>query len=181
MPPPLHGKRPLTGHHPILPAMNRSEPSLLPKVPTYLFLKWTFGRGSVGWIIWPAVLLHTLFVATIVYSWVGTGRKWDISNVMLPVMGVVIGFVSSYRVMSAIRPLLVRQNGLGRCDAPDFGPHLAPGPAALVSADQDEAIGARHTPQEMLKIMAEKRMVLDLVERFAVALKHHLFILGSVL
>ncbi|KAJ7616740.1 hypothetical protein B0H17DRAFT_1115180 [Mycena rosella] len=173
----LHGKRSFTGQHTLLPASNRSEPSLLPKVPTYSFLTWTFGRGSVIWRIWPAVLLHTLFAAFVVYTWIGTGRRLDIPNVMLTVMGVVIGFVISYRAMSGYD-----RYWMGRTTWADvirnarttsrlIWYHV---PLRLCPRTADEAIGALRTPPEMLKVMAEKRMALDLIEGFAVALKHHL-------
>ncbi|KAJ6587525.1 hypothetical protein DFH09DRAFT_230102 [Mycena vulgaris] len=44
----LHAKRPFTGEHTLLPAMRPAEHHILPKVPTYSFLTWIFGRGSVG-------------------------------------------------------------------------------------------------------------------------------------
>lgn len=113
----VHGKRSFTGNHSLLPAMGPEPTPFMPKVPTYTFLKWTFGRGSVVrdsfytdlfappfffasvrrwrltwlqiWKIWPAVLLHTLFAASIVYVWmVSDGRMLEIPNVMLTVLGV---------------------------------------------------------------------------------------------
>ncbi|KAJ7652912.1 hypothetical protein B0H17DRAFT_913906, partial [Mycena rosella] len=83
----VHGKRSFTGNHPLLPAMRPAPPPFVPKVPTYTFLKWTFGRGSVIWKIWPAVLLHTLFAAAVVGIWVVTETMLEIPNVMLTVMG----------------------------------------------------------------------------------------------
>ncbi|KAJ7756575.1 hypothetical protein B0H16DRAFT_1314924 [Mycena metata] len=85
----VHGKRSFTGNHPLLPAMGPAAPVFVPKVPTYTFLKWTFGRGSVIWKIWPAILLHILCAAAIVYTWVTTGRRLEIPNVMLTVMGAL--------------------------------------------------------------------------------------------
>ncbi|KAJ7184889.1 UPF0187-domain-containing protein [Mycena filopes] len=167
----VHGKRSFTGNHPLLPAMRPSPPPFIPKVPTYTFLKWTFGRGSVIWKIWPAVLLHTLFAALIVYVWKATGEIFDIPNVMLTVMGAVIGFVISYRAMSgydrywmgrtAWSDVIRNARTMGRLIWYHVPPRLTPGP------------GVRG-PQELGKVMAEKRMALDLVEAFAVALKHHL-------
>ncbi|KAF9052522.1 UPF0187-domain-containing protein [Hymenopellis radicata] len=84
--------------------------------PAYNLVAWTFGRGSVIWRIWPAVLLHTLFAALVVYLDLSNSLRLQIPNVMLTVLGVVIGFVISY----------------------------------------------------------QKRMALDLIDGFAVALKHHL-------
>jgi hypothetical protein len=43
----VHNKRSFTGNHSLLPAMGREPPPFIPKVPTYAFLKWSFGRGSV--------------------------------------------------------------------------------------------------------------------------------------
>jgi hypothetical protein len=43
----VNGKRSFTGNHPLLPAARPAAPPFIPKVPTYAFLKWTFGRGSV--------------------------------------------------------------------------------------------------------------------------------------
>ncbi|KAJ7473083.1 Bestrophin, RFP-TM, chloride channel-domain-containing protein [Mycena galericulata] len=168
----LPGKRSFTGNHPLLPAMGPEPTPFIPKIPTYSFLKWTFGRGSVIWKIWPAVLLHTLFATLVVYVWVVTGRRIDIPNVMLTVMGVVIGFVISYRAMSgydrywmgrtAWADVIRNARTMGRLIWYHVPPALKSGPRA------DRSL------QEQAKVMAEKRMALDLVEAFAVALKHHL-------
>ncbi|KAJ7264537.1 hypothetical protein B0H12DRAFT_1230726 [Mycena haematopus] len=145
----LPSKRSFTGNHPILPAMRPEPPPFIPKVPSYAFLKWTLGRGSVIWKIWPAVLLHTLFATAIVYIYFLTERMVQIPNVMLTVMGVVIGFVISYRAMSGYD-----RYWMGR------------------TAWTDVIRNAR--TMEMAKVMAEKYMALDLVEAFAVSLKHHI-------
>ncbi|KAJ7756566.1 hypothetical protein B0H16DRAFT_1689818 [Mycena metata] len=156
--------------------MGPAAPVFVPKVPTHTFLKWTFGRGSVIWKIWPAILLHTLFAAAIVYTWVATGRKLEIPNVILTVMGVVIGFVISYRAMSgydrywmgrtAWTDVIRNARTMGRL----IWYHV---PLRLTPAAPGTGTDPR-TPHELGKVMAEKRMALDLVEAFAVALKHHL-------
>ncbi|KAJ7921177.1 Bestrophin, RFP-TM, chloride channel-domain-containing protein [Mycena leptocephala] len=163
--------RSLTGNHPLLPAMRPAPPPFIPKIPTYTFLKWTFGRGSVIWKIWPAVLLHTLFAAAIVYISKAT-KMVKIPNVMLTVMGVVIGFVISYRAMTgydrywmgrtAWTDVIRNARTMGRLIWYHIPLRLSPG------------ANAKRSPQELAKVMAEKRMALDLVEAFAVALKHHL-------
>ncbi|KAJ6538909.1 hypothetical protein B0H10DRAFT_1856530 [Mycena sp. CBHHK59/15] len=160
-------KRSFTGHHTLLPAMRAPPTQLIPKVPTYTFLKWTFGRGS----IWPAVLLHTAFAAAVVY----TSRSLQIPNVMLTVMGVVIGFVISYRAMTgydrywmgrtAWTDVIRNARTMGRLIWYHVPPRLTP----FVAGDL-----SRPSVEEMSKVMAEKRMALDLTEAFAVALKHHL-------
>ncbi|KAJ7744757.1 Bestrophin, RFP-TM, chloride channel-domain-containing protein [Mycena maculata] len=167
----LHNKRSFSGNHNLLPAMRPSPAPFLPKVPTYTFLMWTFGRGSVIWKIWPAVLLHTLFAALVVYVWKATGFPL-IPNVMLTVMGVVIGFVISYRAMTgydrywmgrtAWADVIRNARTMGRLIWYHVPPKLTAGPLA------------GRAPQELGKVMAEKRMAFDLIEAFAAALKHHL-------
>ncbi|CAK5262402.1 unnamed protein product [Mycena citricolor] len=169
----IRGRRSFTGNHPLLPAMKPVLASRVPRVPTYTFLKWSFGRGSVIWKIWPAVLLHTAFAAAIVYVWVATGRVLQIPNVMLTVMGVVIGFVISYRAGSgydrywmgrtAWTDIIRNSRTMGRLIWYHVPPRLSPSDAPHQTS-----------PQESAKVMAEKRMALDLVEAFAFALKHHL-------
>ncbi|KAJ6549263.1 Bestrophin, RFP-TM, chloride channel-domain-containing protein [Mycena vulgaris] len=183
----VHGKRSSTGNHPLLPAMRPMTASFIPKVPTYTFLKWTFGRGSVIWKIWPAVLLHTLFAAAVVYTWGFTGRMLEIPNVMLTVMGVVIGFVISYRAISgydrywmgrtAWSDVIRNARTMGRLIWYHVPPRLTPGPMpqmASASTGTGNVNANAPTTQELAKVMVEKRMALDLVEAFAVALKHHL-------
>ncbi|KAJ7624044.1 Bestrophin, RFP-TM, chloride channel-domain-containing protein [Mycena polygramma] len=174
----VHGKRSFTGNHPLLPAMRPAPLPFIPKVPTYTFLKWTFGRGSVIWKIWPAVLLHTLFATAIVWTWVATQRKIDIPNVMLTVMGVVIGFVISYRAMSgydrywmgrtAWSDVIRNARTMGRL----IWYHIPLRVLPPVSTPGEPL--PQPSLHERAKVMAEKRMALDLVEAFAVALKHHL-------
>ncbi|KAJ7617111.1 UPF0187-domain-containing protein [Roridomyces roridus] len=168
----LNAKRSFTGNHSLLPAMRPTAAPFIPKIPTYTRLRWTFGRGSVVWKIWPAVLLHTLFATLIVYLWKSMETMLRIPNVMLTVMGVVIGFVISYRASSgydrywlgrtAWADVIRNVRTTGRLVWYHIPPRLTPGPLA------------GRSPQEMGKVMAEKRMALDLLEAFAVALKHHL-------
>ncbi|KAF7358772.1 hypothetical protein MSAN_01216200 [Mycena sanguinolenta] len=152
--------------------MRPEPPPFIPKVPSYAFLKWTLGRGSVVWKIWPAVLLHTLFASAIVYIYVVTEHMLQIPNIMLTVMGVVIGFVISYRAMSgydrywmgrtAWTDVIRNARTMGRLIWYHVPPRLTPGP------------NPNRTTQEMAKVMAEKSMALDLIEAFAVSLKHHI-------
>ncbi|KAJ6496406.1 UPF0187-domain-containing protein [Mycena sanguinolenta] len=170
--PKLPGKRSFTGNHSLLPAMRPDPPPFIPKVPSYAFLTWTLGRGSVVWKIWPAVLLHTLFASAIVYIYFLTERMVQIPNVMLTVMGVVIGFVISYRAMSgydrywmgrtAWTDVIRNSRTMGRLIWYHVPPRLTPG------------ANPNRSTQEMAKVMAEKSMALDLIEAFAVSLKHHI-------
>jgi len=173
-------KRSLTGHHNLLPAIKPVVTyDLIPRVPTYTLIAWTFGRGSVIWKIWPAVLLHTLFAAAIVTLSLKTEYSLHIPNVMLTVLGVVIGFVISYRAMSGYdrywmgrtcwQDIIKNTRTMGRLIWYHVPPRLTPQTA------EELASGVVKRPtQELIKVMAEKRMALDLIIGFAVAVKHHI-------
>ncbi|KAJ7636589.1 Bestrophin, RFP-TM, chloride channel-domain-containing protein [Roridomyces roridus] len=165
-----------TGNHPLLPALQPRAISVgaVPSIPAYAFLKWTFGRGSVIWQIWPAVVLHTLFAMLVVYVWQVTGRTIEIPSVFLTVMGMVIGFVISYRAGSgydrywmgrtAWADIIRNARTLSRLIWIHVPPRLTPGTSLPSTLPQPE----------LVKCMAEKRMALDLIVAFAISLKHHL-------
>ncbi|KAJ7873082.1 Bestrophin, RFP-TM, chloride channel-domain-containing protein [Mycena olivaceomarginata] len=169
----LKAKRSFTGHHNLLPAVRPSVPvKIIPEVPTITLVAWTFGRGSVVWKIWPAVLMHTIFAVGVVLLWEYMEKKLDIPNVMLTVLGVVIGFVISYRAMSGQlcrSDVIKNARSMGRLIWYHVPPRLTPKTA-------EETISGQviRSPQELSKAMSEKRMALDLVLGFAVALKHHI-------
>ncbi|THU85404.1 hypothetical protein K435DRAFT_869300 [Dendrothele bispora CBS 962.96] len=152
----VNGKRSFTGHHNLLPAIKPQIPlAQYTQQPAYSLIAWTFGRGSVIWRIWPVVLLHTVFAAAVVtLEERGHFTSLAIPNVMLTVLGVVIGFVISYRAMSGYD-----RYWMGR----------------TTWSDEEEASGQMmRSTAELVKVMAVKRMALDLIEGFAVALKHHI-------
>ncbi|KAJ6476312.1 UPF0187-domain-containing protein [Mycena sanguinolenta] len=166
--------------HNLLPAVRPSVPvKIIPEVPTITLVAWTFGRGSVVWKIWPAVVLHTLFAVAVVYYSETRENKLQIPNVMLTVLGVVIGFVISYRAMSgydrywmgraAWSEVIKNARTMGRIVWYHVPPRLTPKTA-------EETISGQviRSPQELSKVMAEKRMALDLILGFAIALKHHI-------
>ncbi|KAI0077244.1 UPF0187-domain-containing protein [Panus rudis PR-1116 ss-1] len=177
--------RSFTGHHALLPATNSAHQRvLIPVVPTQTLLVWTFGRGTVLWRIWPAVLLHTAFAAVVVSISMKTRFDLSIPNVMLTVLGVVIGFVISYRAISgydrywqgrsASSDIMRSSRTFGRLiwfhvplrpmiSTPDTDPGKTD-----KGKDQDKEI------HELRHVMAEKYLALDLVEAFSVAVKHHL-------
>ncbi|KAH7929548.1 hypothetical protein BV22DRAFT_1102358 [Leucogyrophana mollusca] len=169
-----HGsKRSATGHHTLLPASEERVNAIIPIVPTRSLISWTFGRGTVIFRIWPAVVLHTLFAAGVVSISLKTKYNLAIPSVMLTVLGVVIGFVISYRASSGYDRYWMGRSGW--CDVtrtartfgrliwfhvpPRFGPKVA---------------GTEVSEDEILAVMTEKKLALDLVEGFVVALKHHL-------
>ncbi|KAL0573005.1 hypothetical protein V5O48_008951 [Marasmius crinis-equi] len=181
--PKMKSKRSFTGHHTLLPSSSPptrassffssslSFSSSLVIVP----LTWTFGRGSVIWRIWPAVILHTLFAGLVVF--LKEQRGWGhlgIPNVMLTVLGVVIGFVISYRAMSGYDRYWMGRTAWtdvirnARTTARLIWVHVPPRMSSKPAEDQ----GKRE--KEIRQVMAEKRMALDLTEGFAVALKHYL-------
>ncbi|KAJ7279047.1 Bestrophin, RFP-TM, chloride channel-domain-containing protein [Mycena rebaudengoi] len=179
----LQGKRSSTGLHNLKPGVKPSVATkVVPEVPTFTRVAWTFGRGAVLWRIWPATLMFTLFAAGVVYFYDFMGGHegtFKIPNVMLTVLGVVIGFVISYRAMSgydrywmgraAWSDIIRNSRTMGRL----IWYHV---PARLTVKTEQETISGKiiRSPQELSKAMAEKRMALDLVQAFAVALKHHI-------
>ncbi|EFI28042.1 hypothetical protein CC1G_14068 [Coprinopsis cinerea okayama7 len=81
-------KRSSTGNHVLQPASRPGSTfEHIPRVPTYSLITWTFGRGSVIWRIWPAVLLHTVFAAAVVTLSMREILVLEIPNVMLTVLG----------------------------------------------------------------------------------------------
>ncbi|KAJ7041137.1 UPF0187-domain-containing protein [Mycena alexandri] len=164
------GSRSLNGGRSLLPAIKPSVPiQLIPEVPTLTLVAWTFGRGSVIWKIWPAVLLHTLFAVGVVYAWDSMTHKPEIPNVMLTVLGVVIGFVISYRAMSGYD-----RYWMGRAAWSDVIKNARTYGPPYLTAEETISGQVMRSSQELNKVMAEKRMALDLVLGFAVALKHHI-------
>ncbi|KAJ7598907.1 Bestrophin, RFP-TM, chloride channel-domain-containing protein [Mycena floridula] len=166
----------------LLPAYRRnSQPFMemhhIPKGST--LLAWTFGRGSVIRRIWPSVILHTLFAAVVVTVSMTTSFTLGIPNVLLTVLGVVIGFVISYRAVSGYdryfmgrscwSDVMKNSRVLSRLIwfhvPPTFSPH---------TEAEKETGKIDRSSKEQRSVMAEKRMALDLVEGFAVALKHHI-------
>ncbi|TFK25391.1 UPF0187-domain-containing protein [Coprinopsis marcescibilis] len=174
-------KRSSTGNHVLLPASRPTSAAFehIPRVPTYSLITWTFGRGSVIWRIWPAVLLHTVFAAAIVTASVRNIVHLEIPNVMLTVLGVVIGFVISYRAMSGYErywlgrtywsDIMRNSRTLGRLVWYHVPPRLSGKTPEEVQAEK-----LLRPVQELNKVMAEKRMALDLIHGYSVALKHHL-------
>ncbi|PPQ93138.1 hypothetical protein CVT25_003519 [Psilocybe cyanescens] len=176
----LKNKRSATGNHPLLPASqpgSNHEP--MPRIPVYSVITWTLDRGSVIWRIWPAVLLHTAFAAVVVTLDMQKIICLEVPNVMLTVLGVVIGFVISYRASSGYdrywtgrtcwSDVIRTSRTLGRLIWFHVPPRLSPKTPQEIQSGRLE-----RTEQELNKVMAEKRMALDLVEGFAVSLKHHI-------
>ncbi|KAI0090860.1 Bestrophin, RFP-TM, chloride channel-domain-containing protein [Irpex rosettiformis] len=186
-------KRSATGHHDLLPAseshINLSD---VPLVPTRSFIGFTFGRGTVIWRIWPAVLMHTVFAAVVVTVSMKTQYKLDVPNVLLTLLGVVIGFVISYRASSGYdrywqgRSCWSEVMRTSRTCARliwfhvplSFSPPMSNSSQSASKDGRQENEGGdqegESREKEVHRIMAEKRMALDLVEGFSVALKHHL-------
>ncbi|TDL16636.1 UPF0187-domain-containing protein [Rickenella mellea] len=173
--------RSYSGQHTLLPAENsRGERVYVPLVPTRTLASWTFGRGTVIWNIWPAVILHTVFAAVVTVVSLKTNYYMGVPPVMITVLGVVIGFVIAYRASSGYD-----RYWMGRCCWSDitrtsrtFGRlawiHVPLNLANTPSVHKDEGKEDGKRIQEMQQVMREKRMALELVEGFSVALKHHL-------
>ncbi|KAJ3521112.1 hypothetical protein NMY22_g12448 [Coprinellus aureogranulatus] len=136
------------------------------------------GRPQL-WRIWPAVLLHTLFAAVITTLCMRGILHLEIPNVMLTVLGVVIGFVISYRASSGYE-----RYWLGRGYWSDIVKHTrtlsrliwfhVPLRLSPKTPEETESCQAQRSVKEITKVMAEKTMALDLIYGFALAVKHHL-------
>ncbi|PIL26746.1 hypothetical protein GSI_11160 [Ganoderma sinense ZZ0214-1] len=176
--PPNVRPRSATGHI-LLPAFDSNQVhTSIPVTTTKNLVSWTFGRGTVIWRIWPAVLLHTVFAAVVVTVSLKTRFRMGIPNVLLTVLGVVIGFVISYRASSgydryyqgrsAWSDLAKTSRALSRL----IWIHIP----LKISPEQIDANGKHADTQVAIarRVMAEKRVALDLLEGFVVAVKHHL-------
>ncbi|KAL5536206.1 hypothetical protein ACEPAF_27 [Sanghuangporus sanghuang] len=167
----LGKKRSSTGHV-LLPASDTSardaaKPLLLHKDVG----SWTFGRGTVVWTIWPAVLLHTAFAAAVTSVSLTTQFYLAVPPVLITVLGVVIGFVIAYRASSGYD-----RYWTGRCCWGDII-KTSRTMSRLVWIHVPIRID-KGSPSPDLELaercMNEKRLALDMVEGFAVAVKHHL-------
>ncbi|KAF8630547.1 hypothetical protein AX15_002849 [Amanita polypyramis BW_CC] len=143
------------------------------------FVSWTFGRGSVIYRIWLAVLLYTLFATAIAMTSINRVVYLGIPTVMMTVLGVVIGFVISYRASSGYDRYWMGKTGwedviknsrtLGRLIWFHVPLRLSP-----KTAEEIETRRVQRSEKELNTAMAEKYMALDLTEGFSIALKHHL-------
>ncbi|KAL0579243.1 hypothetical protein V5O48_002747 [Marasmius crinis-equi] len=98
---------------------------------------------------------------------------------MLTVLGVVLGFVISYRALSGYDRYYTGRTCWAdiiknsRVMARLIWYHVPP--CRTPRTDEEQDFGKLKRPKEELaKVMAEKRSGLDLIEGFAVAVKHHL-------
>ncbi|KIJ57320.1 hypothetical protein M422DRAFT_40790 [Sphaerobolus stellatus SS14] len=164
-----------SGHHDLLPSSSRGVSVLVPSVPLSERSIAKVTGGVVIWRIWPAVFLHTAFAAVITVLQISDRSpiKLAIPNVLLTLLGVVIGFVISLRVSSGYD-----RYWWGRCAWSDLMKnsrtmsrliwiHLPP---KITKSDGD-------TPpsrQDIGQAMREKRVALELIEAFSVSVKHYL-------
>ncbi|KAL7277455.1 hypothetical protein ACG7TL_008376 [Trametes sanguinea] len=170
--------RSATGHV-LLPAFNSNEDTvLLPLLTSRSLVSWTFGRGTVIWRIWPAVLLHTVFAAVVVTISLKTDIDLGTPNVLLTVLGVVIGFVISYRASSGYDRYWQGRSAwsdlarTSRTFSRLIWIHI---PLKLSPATADQSQESSELDVNVARrIMAEKRAALGLIEGFVVSVKHHL-------
>ncbi|KAI0057278.1 UPF0187-domain-containing protein [Artomyces pyxidatus] len=171
-------RRSFTGHHDLLPAAESRGTVIVSIVSAHTLFVWTFGSGTVFWRIWPAVFMHTLFATAVTLASMRTNLYLGIPSVMLTVLGVVIGFVISYRASSGYD-----RYWMGRSSWSDLMRNARTltrliwfhVPLRLTPKTPEETNNpAPRNVEEIRKIMKEKRAALDLIEGFAVATKHHL-------
>ncbi|KAH7337607.1 Bestrophin, RFP-TM, chloride channel-domain-containing protein [Rhizoctonia solani] len=172
---PTPHKRSFNGHHDLLPSRGQSGDTFISPISINRFSVWSFGRGTVIWRIWPAVLLHTLVAAAVVFVSHRTSYNLAIPNVLVTVTGVVIGFVISYRTSSGYdrywqgrtlwSDMIKNSRTIGRL----IWLHV-PNSISKSSGDLSEKEREKESKQALL----EKREALRLIQGFAVAVKHHL-------
>ncbi|KAF5368919.1 hypothetical protein D9758_002933 [Tetrapyrgos nigripes] len=158
----------------LLPAVQPSH-----RVKTYGLFRWTFGRGSVVRQVWPSVLMHTLLAAIVTAVTMTTSFELAIPNVMMTVLGVVLGFVISYRAASGYDRYFMGRTSWGDIikNARILGTliwyHVPP--CLTPRTAEERTLGTWKRPKEELrKVMREKKVALKLIEGFAVATKHHI-------
>lgn len=121
--------------------------------------------------IWPAVILHTLFAAAIVAVTELTPYKLAVPNVMLTVLGLVVGFGISYRASQGFDRF---NQGRSRwTDTVRISRTLA----RLVWDHVPEVIDSqpgKETEEERELARNEKKRFIGLILAFAVATKHAL-------
>ncbi|KAJ3714975.1 Bestrophin, RFP-TM, chloride channel-domain-containing protein [Lentinula raphanica] len=165
-----------SGRHALEPAMRVASGD---NIPLYSKIRWTFGRGSVIRTIWKSVLLHTLLAIVVVVLTMTTSLELAIPKVMLTVIGVVLGFTISYRAASAYERYWLGRSAWGDLMKTShtisrlIWYHVPP--CRTPRTSEERATGEWKRPeQELLDVMEEKKLSLDLVEGFSVAVKHHL-------
>jgi predicted membrane chloride channel (bestrophin family) len=172
--------RSTSGSQLLLPAIRPGiSRDYLAEIPTISVSQWTLGRGSVIYTIWPAVLVQTIFAALIVAISKETKLKLQIPQVMLTVLGVVIGFVISYRAISGYErywmgrtvwtDIIKNARTMGRLIHVHVPVRLSP-----KTEDEIRTGEVKRPSTEIMKAMGEKRMALDLIAGFCYALKHHI-------
>ncbi|KAH8828357.1 Bestrophin, RFP-TM, chloride channel-domain-containing protein [Flagelloscypha sp. PMI_526] len=180
MPNPPNLSRSLSGSQLLLPAVRPGiSMDYLHEIPRISVSQWTFGHGSVIYTIWPAVLVQTLFATAVVVLSMETRYTLRIPSVMLNVLGLVIGFVISYRAISGYerywmgRSVWTEIIKNARSTSRLIHIHV---PARLTPKTEEEIRTGevRRSTGELVKAMGEKRLALDLIAGFCYALKHHI-------
>ncbi|KZP01036.1 UPF0187-domain-containing protein [Calocera viscosa TUFC12733] len=162
--------------HRLLPSFGTHfDAYFVPLVPTAEQKTFAFIRpGTVIWKVWPAVVVQTALSAVIVYLAENSILDLSIDPVMLTVMGVVIGFVISYRASSGYDRYWMGRTAWAdiirncRTISRLIWYHVPP---RLGSPQGNDA---RVLKEETEQVLEEKKIALELVQGYAVALKHHL-------
>ncbi|KAG8927787.1 hypothetical protein FRC02_007772 [Tulasnella sp. 418] len=161
-----------TGNHILVPDDEGSSSRFIHPTSLTDVSPWKVGSGTVIWRIWPAVLLHTCFAAAVVSVSHESGHNLAISSVMITVVGVVLGFVISYRASSGYD-----RYWQGRCLWSDVIKTCRTFSRLVwIHVPSRLQAGKDHKPEESesKRAIAEKKAALKLIEGFTVALKHHL-------
>jgi predicted membrane chloride channel (bestrophin family) len=134
-----------------------------------------FAPGSVIWRIWPTVVTYTGFSSLVVMVTMENRYNLAIPSVLVMVLGVVIGFVISYRFSSgyerywsgrsAWTAIIRNSRTFARMVWLHVPPRVELGTPEQTGITEEKAgVGA----------MEEKKVAMNMIRAFSLALKHHL-------
>ncbi|KAG8765647.1 hypothetical protein FRC16_007984, partial [Serendipita sp. 398] len=128
-----------------------------------------FGKGTVIFRIWPAVLIHTCFSALVVYIDLNV-KDIGVGNVLLTVISMVLGFVIALRVTTGYD-----RYWMGRMAWSDVTRNIRTLSRLIWYHVPAKLSPTGEVPlKDIEQVIEEKKIALDMLEAFAVALKHHL-------
>ncbi|GJJ10085.1 hypothetical protein Clacol_004311 [Clathrus columnatus] len=139
--------------------------------------KWSLKKINATVVndIWPETLFFTLIAAMVASVTERTQHKLGISNSLITVLGTVLGLVISFRTSSAYeryqdgRKLWTNIAIASRNLAQLLWIHVSPD-----RIKKTEDVDQEHIKRERLKAVIEKRTMINLIQAFAVSVKHFL-------
>ncbi|KIJ43161.1 hypothetical protein M422DRAFT_779860 [Sphaerobolus stellatus SS14] len=134
-------------------------------------------RATVLNDIWPETALFTLIAAMVTTVTMLTKHDLGVSNTVLTVLGTVLGLVISFRTSSAYEryqegrklwsSISIASRNIGQL----IWVHV---PVERIKPNDPIANDAEKVRAERIKAVVEKRSMINLVQAFAVSIKHYL-------